>query len=129
MTNVRVYRMPKSAVRAEMLQLLKEAGCVIVEEDEEWVVLIVLLDVELLEDANLKVALLAAAHEKCRIIGVWPKGSTTGAMPEGFEDYCADTVIWDPVRLRAAVSGKQPQHDAPTGKPANYPRTSRNKCC
>jgi hypothetical protein len=120
--------MPKGAIKAEMLQLLKAAGCVIIEEDEECFVLIVLLDVELLEDGDLEEVLLAAAREKCRIIGIWPKGSTTGAMPVGFEDYCADTVIWDAARLSAAVLGKQPQHDAPTGTRVDYPTTSRNKC-
>jgi hypothetical protein len=127
MTKVRIYKMPKGAMKAELRELLSAAGCVIVEEDDECLVLIVLLDSDLLQDKDLENALLEAAREDRRVIGVWPKGVTSGKTPACFEDYRSDTVIWNPDRLRDAVKGK-PQHDAPSGKPIPYPETPRNKC-
>ena len=127
MKNVRVYKMPKGAVKAELLELLTAAGCVILKEDEECLILIVLLGSDILQDEDLEDALLEATRDGCRVIGVWPKGTTSGKTPECFEDYHSDTVIWDPDRLRDAVKGKR-QHDAQTGKPIDYPGTPRNKC-
>jgi hypothetical protein len=127
MKKVRIYKMPKGAMKAELTALLKVAGCVIVEEDDECFALIVLLDEYLLEDEYLAEALLDAARADCRVVGIWPKGTTSGKIPDCYEDYRSSTVIWDPTRLRDALAGS-PQHDASTGTPIAYPKTRRNKC-
>jgi hypothetical protein len=127
MTNVRVYKMPKGAMKAELLALLKVAGCVIIDDEDGCFILIVILDSTLLQDEDFEDALFRATQEGCRVIGVWPKGTTSGETPECFEDYRSGTVIWDPARLCDVLGGK-PRHDAPTGKPIEYPNTPRNQC-
>ena len=91
-------------------------------------VILVLLHQELANDAGFGPAMIAAAREGRRIIGIWPKGSN-GEAPAPFKKYSSDQVVWDAARLRKAICGMdEPTYDTSGGTPQKAPQTKRN-CC
>ncbi|WP_131473080.1 hypothetical protein [Methylorubrum extorquens] len=98
------------------------------ECDED--VSIVVLSPACLADGSLEKTMQSAAARGCHVVGIWPPGTEAQKLPQAFEDYGGDTVIWDPGRLRGIVS----QPDAPPtwSSPDDQPRVERplkrNKC-
>lgn len=133
MPRIRVYRFPGDEIEENELQaLFEEADCEIVsnEVDEDPPdALIVVLTTTLHNDLSLENALREAVGAGLRVVCIWPKGVTTGTVPPAVEKYSADQVVWDPARLRQAITSEDlPYYDAPDGTPRSEPLTDRNKC-
>lgn len=89
-------------------------------------VILVLLRPGLESEAGYEPAMIAAANEGRRIIGLWPKGGE-GEAPAPFKKYSSDQVIWDAARVRKAICGlDEPAYDTPAGTPQDGPKTDRN---
>ena len=154
---VRILGPINEEVRAALVALLLEAGYEVADEDDHPKdspgeadgemedtggepeglpdednddVGVVVLAPECLEDLVLGDAVQEAVSRGCRVIGIWPQGSTDGRLPRAIEDYGASTVPWDPARLRDAIrpATSSPDWSTPDAQPRPQPPTKRNKC-
>lgn len=91
---------------------------------------IVVLSPEFLADGKLEKVMQAAASRGCHVVGVWPPGTEDQDLPQSFEDYGGNTVIWDPGRLREVVSqpDSRPAWSSPDDQPRAERPLKRNKC-
>jgi hypothetical protein len=146
MPKVRIYRkLLKAADEEALLQLLELAGCELVEAEEAETeepgiapdqveaapadeVLIVLINPGCEPDTDLEIEVRGAADVGCRVIGVWPRGTSTGKVPPALEKYGSDIISWSPETVREAVDGSSPQWETPAGTPRAEPVTKRNRC-
>jgi hypothetical protein len=90
--------------------------------------LLVILTSECPSDDDLKVVVMTAVGRSCRVVGVWPRNSKEGDVPEALERLGDDIIAWDPVLLRRAVGGQEPQWQTPAGERRAQPKTARNSC-
>jgi hypothetical protein len=104
------------------------------EDDQEGEcepdVLVVVLTPELYEDDELEGVLRGETSRGSVIVGVWPRGASSGTAPPAFKKYSSDQVIWDREAIRRAICGDaaEPAYQDPTGAPQGAVKTPRN-CC
>ena len=91
---------------------------------------VVVLSPKCLADGSLEKAMEGAASRGCHVVGVWPPGTEIQDLPQAFEDYGGDTVIWDPARLRDIVlrPAARPKWPTPDDQPRAERPLKRNKC-
>ena len=143
MTKIIIYQANLDEVGEEELQaLLDELECDEVEfvafsDDEaecseildDCDAIIIILAPGMGDDAVLATVLRIAATKNCRVVSVWPRGSTGFDLPEPIESYGTDVLPWDGAKINGAACGDaDPSFENPDGEPREEPETERNLC-
>lgn len=130
--------LPPTISAKDFAALLSDAGLTEAGPDQ-WIahcaggdgapVLLIVISETLSAADKLETAVRAAVSRGERVIGIWPQGHTSDALPQVLQDYGAGLVNWSPSALHAAICSLGDEwHDAGGGS-RTQPPIDRNKNC
>jgi hypothetical protein len=90
--------------------------------------LIVVMNQEITDDANLKEAMLHAVSKGAKIVVIWPLNGPHLQLPEVLRQLRHALIRFDAEALHDVICGKKIRHDGPGGGQYPAPATDRH-CC
>jgi hypothetical protein len=119
----------------DIKEILSDALCVIVgtgpglPQDEQIDLVIVILTPDLESDPNLEIIIAEATRRGCEVLGIWPKSSEAGALPEPLKNYADSILAWGAQAIcgHIGTDGAR-EFQQSDGSREKYKQTDRNPC-
>lgn len=137
MRRIRLYATQAEA-SGEIAELLDEADCGTLDAGEQPAsqdgtegdedVFLVILTSELAEDKLLDEELRRAVANCSRIVGIWPRGASSGSAPASMKKYGFAQVPWNAEAVARVICGDATDRLTPKGEPEVVVETKRNTC-